>query len=89
MESFGEIRYAVLCKTRGDLLESVDESGAKQATSASHKGTGFVRFVNQEDAEALFNLSKNLEDQLTEQHQAKEKNSKAGNKNAIEKTLLG
>ena len=32
MESFGEIRYAVLCKTRGDLLESVDESGAKQAT---------------------------------------------------------
>jgi len=51
MEGFGEVKYAVLCKTRGDLLEAVDGTNAEQPSS--HKGTGFVRFANEEEAQAL------------------------------------
>ena len=64
-----------MCKTRGDLIAPVDGG---EAQKSNHKGTGFVRFVNQEDAEALCTLSKNLEDQLTEQHKEKEKKSRKG-----------
>jgi len=56
MESFGSFDYAVLCKTRGDLMHSTEEEG-KQAQQSNHKGTGFVRFQSQADADALLNLS--------------------------------
>ena len=86
MESFGELQYAVLCKTRGDLITPVDEeSGKAAAQKTNHKGTGFVRFTNKEDADALLQLSKNLEDQLTEEHNKRNKQSKAQNK---DKALL-
>ena len=41
MESFGQYDYAVLCKTRGDLMQSED---GKTQQQVNHKGTGFVRF---------------------------------------------
>ena len=45
MESFGQVDYAVLCKTRGDLMQSEETAGSKpQQQSVNHKGTGFVRF---------------------------------------------
>lgn len=54
MESFGNLKYAVLCKARGDLLENADGTTENKT---NHKGTGFVRFENKEDAEALLQLS--------------------------------
>ena len=80
MESFGQIKYAVLCKTRGDLMTAVDEeSGKAAAQKTNHKGTGFVRFSNIDEANALLELSKNLEDQLTEEHKKNEKKGRAKN----------
>ena len=49
MESFGGIKYAVLCKARSDLLEGAE--GGEQVQN--HKGTGFVRFETKEEADAL------------------------------------
>ena len=54
MESFGQIKYAVLCKTRGDLMEETGADGKPaEKQQSNHKGTGFVRFEDQEDADAL------------------------------------
>ena len=48
MESFGQVDYAVLCKTRGDLMQSEENepknNQSQQQQSVNHKGTGFVRF---------------------------------------------
>ena len=56
MESFGQLKYAVLCKTRGDLMDKVDGEEQK-AAQVNHKGTGFVNFLKKEDADALLELS--------------------------------
>ena len=40
METFGPLKYAVLCKARGDLTSAAD--GADVPESKNHKGTGFV-----------------------------------------------
>ena len=53
MEQFGALKYAVLCKATGEL--------GKEGTVATHRGTGFVRFKSAEDANALLELSSNLE----------------------------
>lgn len=55
MEQFGQVVYAVLCKAAGDMQVSQLEG------PSTHKGTGFVRFKQQEDAQALVALSKQLE----------------------------
>ena len=83
MESFGNIKYAVLCKTHGDLLENADGAPEKKV---NHKGTGFVRFESKEDADALLQLSQNLESQLNEERAKKDKLSKSKNH---DKALLG
>ena len=86
MESFGSFDYAVLCKTKGDLMQSAnEEDGAKQ--QSNHTGTGFVRFTSQADADVLLTLSQNLEAALTEDYKRKDKIMKK-NKNA-EQELLG
>ena len=50
------MKYAVLCKTRGDLMDKVDGEEQK-AAQVNHKGTGFVNFLKKEDADALLELS--------------------------------
>ena len=45
MEQFGALKYAVLCKATGEL--------GKDGTVATHRGTGFVRFMNADDANNL------------------------------------
>jgi hypothetical protein len=42
MEKHGAVRYALLCRAQGE-----EDGEDKEAT---HKGTGFVRFKNKEDA---------------------------------------
>ena len=42
----------------------------------NHKGTGFVRFSTQEEADALLELSQKLEAQLNEDYKKKDKMSK-------------
>ena len=74
METFGDIKYAVLCKTKGDLMESAD---GEKTQKSNHTGTGFVRFENKEDADALLQLSQNLEAQLNEERIQKDKLSKS------------
>ena len=70
MEQFGAIKYAVLCKARGDLTK--DTEGIQ-----THKGTGFVRYKSVEDARAVLDISQNLESKLNEERQQKDKLSKA------------
>lgn len=77
MESFGQIKYAVLCKTRGDLMEETGADGKPaEKQQSNHKGTGFVRFEDQEDADALLQLSQNLEATLNEEYKKKSANKK-------------
>lgn len=58
-----------------DQLESV----------ATHKGTGFVRFKNQEDAAQLLQLSQQMERALDAEHSDK----KTKNKKQKKETLIG
>ena len=69
MAQFGAIKYAVLCKPKGDLLEGADQV-------QTHKGTGFVRYKTAEDAQSVLEISKNLESKLTEERTKKDKLSK-------------
>lgn len=55
----------------------------------NHKGTGFVRFSSQEEADALLELSKNLEAQLNEDYKKKDKMSKKASAKNQDKAILG
>jgi hypothetical protein len=60
----------VLCKARGDLIKGEDQQ------AQTHKGTGFVRYKNADDAQSVLQLSQNLEEKLNEERQKKDKMSK-------------
>jgi RNA recognition motif-containing protein len=62
MEQFGMVDYAVLCKAAVKDVTASDEKEAKinkkqDKLLGTHKGTGFVRFQNQADADTLLELS--------------------------------
>lgn len=67
MEQFGPVDYAVLCKAAiRDVTQQEDKPASKANKKqdqllGTHKGTGFVRFVNTSDANSLLELSQNLE----------------------------
>jgi RNA recognition motif-containing protein len=71
MEKFGDVKYAVLCRAQGD------EDKADGEAAATHKGTGFVRFKNKPDADALLELSQKVESQL-DKDRAADRVSKVG-----------
>ena len=55
MEQFGNVKYALLCKVQGDQTQT-------------HRGTGFVRFENKEDAATLLELSTSLQQRIAEEN---------------------
>ena len=62
MEQFGTVRYALLCRASGELDDT-----------QTHRGTGFVRFENKDDAKALLELSQNLQVKLADERQKNDK----------------
>jgi hypothetical protein len=67
MEQFGAVAYAVLCKASGDMkVEDLEDA-------ATHKGTGFVRFKSLKDANAICDLSQDLERRLDKEHKSRAK----------------
>jgi RNA recognition motif-containing protein len=82
MEQFGPVDYAVLCKAAiKDITQDEDEATKKvnkkpDQLLGTHKGTGFVRFKNNADAKTLLELSLNLEKQLNQEREKKDRLSK-------------
>ena len=74
MEQFGTVRYALLCRASGELDDT-----------QTHRGTGFVRFENKDDAKALLELSQNLQVKLADE---REKNDKLKRGKFEDKALL-
>ena len=62
MEQFGTVKYALLCRASGELDDT-----------QTHRGTGFVRFENKDDAKALLDLSQNLQVKLNDERQKNDK----------------
>ena len=67
MEQFGKIKYALLCKATGELDDT-----------ETHRGTGFVRFENKDDAASLLELSQNLQLKLDDEQRIKKDKMKRG-----------
>ena len=63
MATFGELKYAVLCKMSGfNLNEDGEEKG-----KVTHKGTGFAQYKDDKIATELVELSKQIESQLDDE----------------------
>ena len=67
MEQFGQVKYALLCRATGEL-----------DNTSTHRGTGFVRFVNKADAQTVIELSQNLQNKITEEQRTKKDAMKRG-----------
>ena len=78
MEKFGATKYAVLCK-----------ASSEKDTETMHKGTGFVRFLNKEDADNLLTMSASLEAELDKEWAVKKDAAKMKKVKGEEKATIG
>lgn len=59
MKKFGPVKYAVLCKAN-DLKVNYDNN----EETGTHKGTGFVKFLDNTVAQHVAKLSQDIEEKL-------------------------
>lgn len=80
MESFGPVKYAVLCRVN-EFNDSENIKTGQQGKSETHKGSGFVKFADAEHAQHLLELSQKIEEKLDEERKKMKADSKKKNNN--------